>query len=101
MKIPDNDPLHQLEISRPGTKEVRGKTEKESARSGASHEDKVDISGKAKQIQELNRLISSHPEIRSDRVEAIENKIASGKFRIQPEKIAENMIRAALQDEIS
>lgn len=99
MKISDNDPFKNPEISRPGTKEVQGKGAKRSDPSSASAGDKVNISGRAKEIQEMSRLISSFPEIRAERVEEIKNALASGKYHIQPEKIAEKMIRASLQNE--
>lgn len=98
MKIPENDPMRRLEGALQDIKGVNEGTKKDSTRADSSHSDKVDISGKAKYIQQLNRLISSLPDIRTDRVEEIQDQIAAGTFHVQAEKVAEKLVRSALLD---
>ncbi len=100
MKIPENDPLHHLEISRPGTQGVSGGAAKDSSESGSSRSDKIDLSGQVQVIRDMKDSIASLPDIRADRIAEINNQIVSGTFQIQPEKIAENVVQAALRGEI-
>jgi len=72
-----------------------GKTDQVSEKSsagGAGTTDKVDLSDKAKKIAELKNTINQLPEIRSDKIQAIEKAIADGTYKIDPQKIAGRLI---------
>lgn len=53
-----------------------------------SKEDQIEISSKAKQLQE-----SEHPNTkRSERVQEIKQAVDAGEYKVNPEKIAQKMI---------
>jgi negative regulator of flagellin synthesis FlgM len=64
---------------------------------GASSKDNVVLSSEAQNMVRLQAKISSLPDVNLDRVAAIKLAIAEGRFEINPERIAENMLR---QDEL-
>jgi negative regulator of flagellin synthesis FlgM len=55
-------------------------------------EDKISLSGKAKEISELKTLIDQLPDIRMDKVEEIKKAIDSGNYNIDARKIAEKIL---------
>ncbi len=54
--------------------------------------DKVEISGKAKEIAELMAVINQMPDIRAEKVAEIKKAIESGNYTINPTKIAESIL---------
>jgi len=54
--------------------------------------DQVVLSEQAQGLKKLQSTISSLPDIDSDRVSALRQAIAEGKFNINAERIAENML---------
>lgn len=57
----------------------------------------VVLSSEAKTLNRLEASISDTPDVDMDRVEQIKQAIAEGKFEINAERIAENMLK---QDEL-
>jgi len=53
-----------------------------------SSKDKVEISNKAKQMQEMNKAQAA----RQEHVEQIKNKVDSGEYQVDANKTAEKMI---------
>ena len=62
-----------------------------------SAKDNVVLSSEAQNLVRLQAKISSLPDVNLDRVAAIKQAIAEGRFEINPERIAENMLN---QDEL-
>jgi flagellar biosynthesis anti-sigma factor FlgM len=62
--------------------------------------DRVEISGEAKDYQQLNQIINSLPEVRSERVAALQQKVEAGTYHPQSEAIAEKLVRSTLLDAI-
>jgi negative regulator of flagellin synthesis FlgM len=62
-----------------------------------SSKDNVVLSSEAQNLVRLQAKISSLPDVNLDRVAAIKQAIAEGRFEINPERIAENMLK---QDEL-
>jgi len=62
-----------------------------------SPKDNVVLSSEAQNLVRLQAKISSLPDVNLDRVAAIKQAIAEGRFEINPERIAENMLN---QDEL-
>ena len=62
-----------------------------------SSKDNVVLSSEAQNMVRLQAKISSLPDVNLDRVAAIKQAIAEGRFEINPERIAENMLK---QDEL-
>jgi flagellar biosynthesis anti-sigma factor FlgM len=54
--------------------------------------DKVDLSGKAKEMAEMLSIINQLPEIRIDKVREIEKSINDGTYKVDPNKVASKMI---------
>ena len=63
----------------------------------SSNKDNVVLSSEAQNLVRLQAKISSLPDVNLDRVAAIKQAIAEGRFEINPERIAENMLK---QDEL-
>ena len=63
----------------------------------ANSKDNVVLSPEAQNLTRLQTKISSLPDVNLDRVAAIKQAIAEGRFEINPERIAENMLK---QDEL-
>lgn len=63
----------------------------------SSSKDNVVLSSEAQNMVRLQAKISSLPDVNLDRVAAIKQAIAEGRFEINPERIAENMLK---QDEL-
>jgi negative regulator of flagellin synthesis FlgM len=59
---------------------------------GVRKADQVELSGKAREVENLRAEIGALPEVRQERVEAIRKAIESGNYRIDPGKIAEKII---------
>lgn len=57
-----------------------------------SKTDRVDLSGKAKEMAELRNAIDQLPEIRTDKVQSIEKAINDGTYKIDAKKIANKMV---------
>jgi negative regulator of flagellin synthesis FlgM len=57
-----------------------------------SNKDKVMISPEAQNLSRLQAKINLLPEINLERVAAIKQAISEGRFEINPERIAENML---------
>lgn len=57
-----------------------------------STKDNVVLSSEAQNLVRLQAKISSLPDVNLDRVAAIKQAIADGRFEINPERIAENML---------
>ncbi len=79
-------------------------TEKTRERSGGERgdevltKDQVTISERAKDIGRLQVDVSKVPEIRSDRVQELQNAINAGTYNIRGEAVAGKFIREAIID---
>ena len=62
--------------------------------------DKVVLSPKAKEIQEVKRLLDSIPEIREEKVALISEQIEKGTYEVDGKKIAQKMLRESLLNEL-
>jgi negative regulator of flagellin synthesis FlgM len=65
---------------------------KDNANKADDSKDKISLSGKAKEINELKRLINDLPDMRSDRVDALKKAIDAGNYNIDSRKIAEKIL---------
>lgn len=101
MKVPGQDPIRLLEYYLLGTQEAgKGAPAKRPETAGANPSDRVEISGKARDFQQLNQEISALPDVRVERVAALQAKIASGAYNIRGERVAEGLVRATFLDAI-
>ena len=52
-------------------------------------------------MNKIKSLINSEPEVRTDRVAELKDKIKSGEFKVDSEKLAKKMLEDAFQEHIS
>lgn len=62
--------------------------------------DKVDLSTEARDISLARQVLAKVPEIREDRVKAIEQAIADGNYDVSDDQIADKMINRLLVEDI-
>ena len=65
---------------------------RENAQNTESDKDKVTLSGKAKDINELKGLIEGLPDIRQDKVDAVKRAVDTGNYNFDSLKIAQRML---------
>jgi negative regulator of flagellin synthesis FlgM len=54
--------------------------------------DKVEVSGKAKELGDIVNVVKSLPDVRTEMVDGIKGQIDSGKYVVDPVKVAQKMI---------
>ena len=52
-------------------------------------------------MNKIKSLINSEPEVRTDRVTELKDKIKSGEYKVDSDKLAKKMIEDAFQEDIS
>ncbi|MGM0438619.1 MAG: flagellar biosynthesis anti-sigma factor FlgM [Bacillota bacterium] len=57
-----------------------------------SKSDQVNISKKAKEIQNIKETLENKPAVRQDKVEQIKKQIQNGTYKVDSKKIAEKII---------
>ncbi len=62
--------------------------------------DKVDLSKAAMEVEKARAQLDSVPDIREEEVAEIKDQIENGTYKVDGEKIAFNMVRESLIDEI-
>jgi len=98
MEITSKNQLNRIEAymnqvqAKPKTEEPAEKD----ARQQVGSPDTVVISDAAKRVQEALVHLDSIPDTRSDKVAEIKSRIENGTYVIQPDKIADKMIRESL-----
>ncbi len=76
---------------------VRGTTPVTTATTGAASSPTADasvhITPSARLLASISQAVSNTPEINSSRVAAVQQAIASGQYKIDPERIANRLVR--------
>ncbi len=62
--------------------------------------DRIELSVRSREIQNLDSLIRSTPDVREAKVEQIRSAIENGTYNVKAEKIAEKILGGNLIDEI-
>ena len=75
-----------------------GSESEEQAANSVVPEDKVSLSSTARDIQLAEKVIEKLPDIREEKVQALKDQIATGKYNVSGEKIAEKMMSESLLD---
>jgi negative regulator of flagellin synthesis FlgM len=103
MEINGKDPrtilnmnLHQIDAQMTQT----SKANKAVDESDRAVSDRLELSIRGREIQQMDEMIRSVPDIREARVEQIRSAIESGTYNVKAEKIAEKIIGGNLIDEI-
>jgi negative regulator of flagellin synthesis FlgM len=62
--------------------------------------DRIELSVRGREIQHLDKLIQSTPDVRDAKVEQIRSAIESGTYNVKAEKIADKFLSGSLIDEV-
>ncbi|HOT47729.1 MAG TPA: flagellar biosynthesis anti-sigma factor FlgM [Syntrophales bacterium] len=81
--------------------EDRSQEKPEKAAASLVPEEKVNLSTTAKDVQTLKNAISSLPDVREDKVQALREQIEKGAYKVDAEKVAEKMVGESLLDVLS
>jgi len=89
MKIHGEKPPEKADVAK---LQKVGKNEQFKATGGSRVADKVDLSGEAREIAEIKGAVKALPEVRTEKVAEIKGLIDSGKYNVEPAKVAQRMI---------
>jgi negative regulator of flagellin synthesis FlgM len=62
--------------------------------------DRVELSVRSREVQQLDQMIRSIPDIREARVEQLRQAIENGTYNVRAEQVAEKILGGTLIDEI-
>ncbi len=98
MKIPSDDSIRTY---LQGIKETeKGGAARNVRKSSASRSDSVEISGTAKDYQYVYQRVTSVPDVRSERIAEVQQKIRDDRDYVQSERVADKMIRSLLLEAV-
>lgn len=60
--------------------------------------DRVDLSAGSLDMQKAKSIIAQTPEIRMDKVQALQDQIARGEYTVDPHRLADTMMASLLSD---
>lgn len=58
----------------------------------------VDFSRRSKDIQSVQRILQSEPDVRPEKVRAIKQKIQQGTYALDPDQMAEKILQSILDE---
>jgi negative regulator of flagellin synthesis FlgM len=61
-------------------------------------EEKVDLSTKAKEIQQAKVELAKLPDVREEKVQEIKSQVDKGTYNVSGEKIADKMVKESIVD---
>jgi negative regulator of flagellin synthesis FlgM len=87
-------------VQRLETQQASNKPQRQSDGSSASTSDRIELSVRSLEIQQLDRLIQSTPDVRAARVAEVRSAIENGTYNVKAEQIADKIIGGSLIDEV-
>ncbi|MCE5264222.1 MAG: flagellar biosynthesis anti-sigma factor FlgM [Deltaproteobacteria bacterium] len=81
--------------------QVRNETDKPVAGGAAVAAERVDLSAKAKEFQQIRQILDETPDVREGKVQELKDRIESGSYTIDAGKIAAKMLGESLIDTIA
>jgi negative regulator of flagellin synthesis FlgM len=98
MKITDKINAGGANLRKP--EKAKGEvSEKKSGEAIAKAEpDRVSLSGAAKELNKLQEIVNSIPDVRADKVEALKNSIAAGSYNVKGNDVAGKLIKSSIID---
>lgn len=79
-----------------GDVKARG-TRESTAKQGTDAGSKVEVSSLASQLQQIEGTLSGVPEVDAAKVGEIKQAISDGRFRVNPEKVADGLLESVRQ----
>jgi negative regulator of flagellin synthesis FlgM len=64
----------------------------------AAPEEKVDLSNRARDIQQLRDAVNQLPDVREDKVRELKDQVDKGAYDVNGQKVAEKMVSESLLD---
>lgn len=80
-----------------GTAKSGGKSDIASSQKDSASE-RVDLSARAKEIQQALEIARNSPDIRTDKVNRIRTEIAEGRYQVDNEAAAEKILKEIITD---
>jgi negative regulator of flagellin synthesis FlgM len=103
MEINGKSPLIDLStrLDRIDVQEQHAQRFQKAGRDPAVHDpDRVELSVRSREIQHLDELIRSTPDVREALVEQVRRSIENGTYNVRAEQVAEKILGGNLIDEI-
>jgi negative regulator of flagellin synthesis FlgM len=102
MEIDAKNPLVGLNanLQRIDVQSQHQRAQQSSQESSGSENDRIELSIRSREIQHLDELIQSTPDVREAKVEQIRSAIENGTYNVKAEKIADKLISGNLLDEV-
>jgi negative regulator of flagellin synthesis FlgM len=75
-----------------GVKRDQGKTGKAAAESNSASTDKVNISGRSKEMAKAAEVLANTTDVRTRKVAEIKERLAKGEYTVDADKVAQKMI---------
>ncbi len=92
-----NANLQKLDLQQQQQNQRSPKTGEENS---TTERDRIDLSVRSQEIQHINSLILSTPDIREAKVEGVRSAIENGTYNVKAEKIADKILGGNLIDQI-
>ncbi len=89
--------VQRLDVQQQQQNQRSQRTGEESPASGL---DRIELSVRSREIQHLDELIRSTPDVREAKVEQIRNAVENGTYNVRAEKIADKILGGNVIDEI-
>lgn len=71
------------------------------AKSPGLGQDQVELSPEAREIKAAQQALAQTPEVRTDKVEELKGRIASGTYEVRGEEVAEKIIARSIVDRLA
>ncbi|HOK06380.1 MAG TPA: flagellar biosynthesis anti-sigma factor FlgM [Syntrophales bacterium] len=99
MKVSDSrDSLLQVIQQYQRGEAVKAASEKGAQPPGALREERVDISEKAREFSDIKAALKDRPEVREEKVQALQDRIDQGRYRVPAEDLARKIVGENLLD---
>ncbi|MGB5421272.1 MAG: flagellar biosynthesis anti-sigma factor FlgM [Desulfobacterales bacterium] len=100
MEITEKNPIQITPyVSQVQQNAQTAETEGEKGRANVG-EDNVELSQNARDLQKAQKTLQDLPDIREDKVAALKQQIENGTYDIRADKIAANMLKESLRNDI-
>ena len=66
----------------------------------ASGTDRVELSSNSVDVQKMHEILQQTPDVRADRVHALKQQIEKGEYTVDTYKVADQMLKSLLEDNI-
>jgi negative regulator of flagellin synthesis FlgM len=100
MEITDKNPIQMTAYVNQAQQNAQAaETEGEKGRTHVG-EDSVELSQNARELQKARQALQDVPDIRQDKVAALKLQIESGAYELRADKIAANMIKESLKNDL-